>query len=325
MLYLHGMGHFHPENVLDNAFFESLDIGTDDRWILERVGIRTRRTVLPLDYLKRTRNAEPAEANKVALYTNAAVGAGAARLALERAGLQASQIGMVISGSCTPQHSTPAEASTVAEALGIEGVCFDVNSACSSFGLQLHLLASMAPTLPEYALLVLPETNTRVIDYRERTGSILWGDGAAAAIVSARHPSRWRIAHSLIGTDAANWRKVQVPPNGHFHQEGKIVHAFAIKRTVAVVQQLKAHARAPENVYFVGHQANLRMLQGAAEKAGIQPERHLFNIHDFGNCGAAGAPSVLSQRWGKFEKGDEVAVAVVGAGLTWAGVLLQHD
>src|SRR5688572_9959055 len=110
MLYLHGLGHFHPENVIDNAFLESLDIGTNDEWILERVGIAERRTVLPLDYIRQTRNADPRAAHEASLYSNAQTAARAAELALERAGLQASEIGMVIAGGCSAQYLIPAEA-----------------------------------------------------------------------------------------------------------------------------------------------------------------------------------------------------------------------
>ena len=86
-LYLHGMGHFHPENVITNQFLVDLDIGTSEEWILERVGIIARRTVLPLDYIKNTKNKEPKAAFEASLYSNAKMGAAAARMALDRAGI----------------------------------------------------------------------------------------------------------------------------------------------------------------------------------------------------------------------------------------------
>src|SRR4051812_8814521 len=102
MIYFHGFGHFHPENQLDNAFLESLDIGTTEQWITERVGIKSRRTVLPLDYIRATKNTDLRGAQEAALYTNAETGRRAALMALERAGLQPSDIGMVIAGGCSP-------------------------------------------------------------------------------------------------------------------------------------------------------------------------------------------------------------------------------
>ena len=139
MLYLHGIGHFHPENVITNRFLEDLGIGTDEAWILERVGIRERRTVLSLDYIRQTKNRDPRAAHEASLYRNAETAAAAARMAIERAGLRPDDIGLVISGCCTPFCSTPAEAATVAAELGIDATCFDVNSACTSFGMQIDL------------------------------------------------------------------------------------------------------------------------------------------------------------------------------------------
>ena len=107
-LYLHGLGHFHPENEISNQFLEDLDIGTSDQWIIDRVGIRSRRTVLPLEYISETRNAEPRVAMEVALYSNAELGRRAAELAISRAGIEKSDVGMLIGGSSVMDTTTPA-------------------------------------------------------------------------------------------------------------------------------------------------------------------------------------------------------------------------
>src|SRR3954451_25002660 len=119
MVYLHGFGHFHHDNEIDNALLESLDIGTNDAWITERVGIQSRRTVLPLDYIRATRNADLRAAPGAALYSNAETGRRAAVMAIERAGLAPSDIGMVIAGGCSPDTCIPAEAARIARALGL--------------------------------------------------------------------------------------------------------------------------------------------------------------------------------------------------------------
>ena len=125
MLYLHGLGHFHPENVIDNRFLEELDIGTSDDWILERVGIRERRTSLDLSYIRETRNKDLRAAAEASRYTNAQAGAAAAKQALAQTGIAPADVGLVISGSSAPDHVTPSEAATVAAELGIEAPCFD--------------------------------------------------------------------------------------------------------------------------------------------------------------------------------------------------------
>ena len=324
-LYLHGLGHAHPEAEISNRFLEELDIGTDETWILERTGIRSRRTVLPLDYIRDTRNRDPRTALDAATGTNATLAVAAARLALARAGLDAAQIGMLLAGSSATTTSAPAEACHVAHGLGVEVPALDVQSACTSFYAQLHLMSLMDPAkLPDWVLLVAPDTLTTTVDYADRSAAVLWGDGAAAALVSARHPARARILGSELASSPAGWDKVVVPRGGHFRQEGRAVQMFGIKRMLQGVTRLRDSFEAPGRaLHFVGHQANLRMLENVQRSAGIDPERHHTNVEWYGNTGAASAASVLSMRWEKWGERDDVAVAGVGAGLTWASYLVR--
>lgn len=323
MLYLHGLGHFHPENVISNAFLEELDIGTNEEWIMERVGIFTRRTVLSLDYIRSTKNSDQRAAWEASEYNNAQIGAFAARMALERAGLSPEDIGMVISGSSASDHLTPAEASTVAGELNIDVPCFDVNSACSSFGMDVHVLSMMKPeTLPPFVLIVNPETLTKSVDYTDRSIAVLFGDGCAAAVVSTREPSRAVFLSSFCDSKPTAWEKVVIPRMGYFRQDGHAVQGFAIRKTTDSI-------RALQSVYpinrFVGHQANLGMLSTACERTGIAEDQHWHNVENFGNTGCSGAPAVLSQHWDDFSPGDHVAVCVVGGGLTWVHTLLKIE
>jgi 3-oxoacyl-[acyl-carrier-protein] synthase III len=326
-LFVHGIGHFHPENCIDNAFLTSLHIGTDDAWILERVGIRTRHTVLPLDYIVRTKNEHPSEAAHWSVYTNAETGALAARLAIERAGISADQIGLVIAGGCSPQYSIPAEACLVAAELGLSVPAYDVSSACSSFAVQLHHLRMMRPeALPDYVLVVNVENTTRTVDYRDRKTAVLWGDGSAAVVVSARVPAPVRVRHSVVHSDPAGWNKVVIPAGGHFTQEGSAVQGFAIRKSVATLNEVTAPLRGSrDDLIFVGHQANLLMLNAVCERGHIDAAHHLFNVDAYGNCGAAGAPGVLSQHWDALPARCEIALVVVGSGLTWGGLLIEVD
>ncbi len=326
-LFVHGLGHFHPDNCIDNAFLTSLQIGTDENWILERVGIRTRRTVLPLDYIVRTKNEHPSESAHWSLHTNAETGAFAARMAIERAGIAASQIGLVIAGGCSPQYTIPAEACLIAAQLGLSVTAYDLNSACSSFAVILHHLRMMRPeALPDYVLAVNVENTTRTVDYRDRRTAVLWGDGSAAAVVSTRVPAPVRVRQSVVHSDPAGWNKVVIPAGGHFVQEGSAVQGFAIRKSVATFNELAAHLRGGrEDVIFVGHQANLLMLNSVCERVNIDPAHHLYNVDAFGNCGAAGAPGVLSQNWDALPPQSEIALVVVGSGLTWGGLLIDVD
>jgi len=327
MLYLHGLGHFHPENVIDNRFLEELDIGTNEDWILERVGIHTRRTVLPLDYIRMTKNQDIRAAFEAALYNNVQTGAAAARLALQRAGLTPADIGLVISGSCAPDHLTPAEAATISAELGIESPCFDINSGCSTFCMQINLLAGMKPeALPPYVLVVNPENITRSINYADRNTAVLFGDGSSAAVVSATVPSPKAFVSCFYNSNPSGWEKVSIPRLGYFQQDGNAVQRFAIRKTTESLLALKeASPVKGDRLKFVGHQANLSMLNTVCERAGILPENHWHNVERYGNTGGSGAPSVLSGHWEDLKPGHHVAISLVGAGLTWTHMLLKVE
>ncbi len=327
MLYLHGLGHFYPENCITNPFLEALDIGTSEEWILERVGIHTRRTSLPLDYIKETKNRDPREAFAAGLYNNAKTGAAAARMALDRAGIKPEDVGLVISGSSAPDNVSPAEASTVAAELGIDVPCFDLNSACTSFGLQIHFLNLMRPeALPPFILVVNPENLTRCIDYTDRKSAVLFGDGSSAAVVSATVPSRASFTACSYESKPSAWDKVGIPRMGYFQQDGNAVQGFAIRKTTESIRTLQECYSVNGNRFiFIGHQANLGMLQTVCERTGITERNHWHAVKDYGNTGSSGAPAVLSQHWEELCAGDRVALALVGAGLSWVHMILKVD
>jgi 3-oxoacyl-[acyl-carrier-protein] synthase III len=322
MLYLHGIGHFHPENEIDNQFLLDLDIGVDADWVLERIGIYSRRTVLPLAYIRDTRNADPRAATEASVYTNSQTGACAARMALERAGIGPEQVGLVVAGGCSPQWLIPAEACSIAAELGITAPAFDINSACSSFITQLTVLDRMGDSLPDFVLVVTPENNTRTIDYGDRRHAVLWGDGSAAAVLSARVPSTCTVRCVELKSEPALWNKITMRPGGVFGQDGSAVRSLAVRRLAGTLARVRA-AGGLEGEYFVGHQANLRTLEWVCRRMNVRAHKHLYNVDSFGNCGAAGAASVISQNWDSFKPGDAVAICVVGSGVTWGGLCLQ--
>ena len=326
MVYVHGIGHFHPENVITNKFLEDLDIGTTVDWIMERVGIETRRTILPLDYIRDTRNADPRETDKVRLYSNAWMAAQAAKMAIARAGIKVEDIGMVISGSSLPEYLTPAEGATVACELGIDVPCYDINSACATYGVQMYNLDSIKPEkLPPYVLVTNIECATLSTDYSDRASAVLFGDASTATVISTTIPSPKTFTDCAMDSKPTMWEKAKVPRWSYFSQDGGAVQGFAIRKTTDGLRSLKALVPevSEKHFFFVGHQANRGVLFTACERTGIAENRHWYNVHIFGNTGSAGAASVLSQHWDELSAGDVVALALVGAGLTWTQMLLR--
>jgi 3-oxoacyl-[acyl-carrier-protein] synthase-3 len=326
MIYVHGIGHFHPENVITNQFLEDLDIGTTVDWIMERVGIETRRTILPLEYIRDTKNADPRATDKVRLYSNARMAASAAKMAIARAGIKVEDIGMVISGSSLPEYLTPAEAATIAGELGIDVPCFDINSACATYGVQMYNLDSMKPEkLPPYVLVTNIECPTASTNYADRASAVLFGDASAATVISTTVPSSKTYTNCQMDSKPTMWEKARVPRWGYFSQDGGAVQGFAIRKTTDGLRSLRALVPDVDekNFFFVGHQANLGVLRTACERTGISEDRHWYNVHLFGNTGSASAESVLSQHWDELTSGRVVALAFVGGGLTWTQMLLR--
>jgi 3-oxoacyl-[acyl-carrier-protein] synthase-3 len=234
---------------------------------------------------------------------------------------------MLVAGSSVMDTATPAEACNVARALELEVPSFDVNSACTSFFANLYVLSLMDPAkLPEFILLVVPEAVTRSVDYDDRASAVLWGDGTVAAVLSTRVPGRAEVLASTLQSSPGGADKVVVPRAGHFRQQGRAVQMFAIRKTAEQLARLREDyddERSGRRFHFVGHQANLRMLEAVRRECGIPDDRHHTNVEWYGNTAGAAAPSVLSMRWPEWSAADDVAVVGVGAGLTWSSYLLR--
>ena len=326
-LNLLGLGHYNPANEITNRFLEDLDIGTNDEWILERTGIRSRRTVLPLDYIRETRNADPRAAIEAADISNAQLGARAARMALDRAGVSVDQVGLMLGGGCAPDTVSPAEACNIGAALGIQAAALDINSACSSFIAGMYMLSLMdEDKLPEFVLLVTPESMTKTVHYDDRSSAVLWVDGALAAVISTRHKGAAELIGQTLVSDPGGNDKVVVPRLGHFRQEGRTVQTFGIRKTSDLyLSQRSELLDESRNFHFVGHQANLRMLESICRRAEIPDELHHSNCEFFGNTAGASSGTVISQSWDKWTADDDICVVGVGSGLSWGSYLMRFN
>ncbi|MCI5065094.1 ketoacyl-ACP synthase III [bacterium] len=325
MLSILGMGAAHPDGEIDNAFIEGLDIGTNEQWILEKIGIRERKTSLPLEYIRETRNEDPRAARGVARCSTTALAVKAAEKALVRAGISASDIGLLICNSCTPEQVAPAEAVRIAAALGIEQKAYDVISACPAFALHMDYLSNFEEErLPDYVLCISAAVLTQNVNYNDRSDSAIWGDGAAAWIVSPRKSGKLRVLDTHFMADPTRCDAVVVDTFGHFHQDGRAVRDFSVRQTVRLIKRLEQNFELDwERDIFIGHQANRTMLAQITNNRKIPETNHWHNVTTIGNQAGAGAPAVLSEHWDEIAPQQKIAVAVVGAGLSWGSVLLE--
>lgn len=330
---LTGMGHYFPKNVIANSFFDELDIGSSAQWIDERVGIKQRHSVLEPADIMRLRRGEVTLHKLIEegrIMTCAAMAKDAWDLAWKRGhdGHSSCNVDTLICGTSVPDWDIPANACSIAAGLGLGNTtAFDVNSACSSFVVNLHVLRGlMQAGASKIGAICNPERYTTRLDYTDRSSCVLFGDAATMAILdTADDVQGLELIDTIVHSSPSGYEHVQIPVGGCFHQNGQAVQKFAITKTISItLELLERHGLAKSDInYFIGHQANLRMLISACQKQGIGPERHLFNVDVQGNQGAAGAPSVLSSHWDRFKSGDIIVVAVVGSGLTWGAALLR--
>ncbi len=330
--YILSLGHFHPKTVLKNSFFDDLDIGSSSDWIEERTGIVARRTVLePESIFALSRgHATLGQLRAEGKVTTIAELSEAAWVLLRERypDLDPNSIEALICGTSIPDFDIPANASTIAARLGLSCLSFDVNSACSSFVTDLHVARNLIRAGAHNTIAIVnPERYSLRCDYTDKNSCVLFGDGCSAALLSSTpRPGALKLLDTFVASDPSGYDLVKVPDAGTFSQNGKAVQKFAITRTIEATETiLTRNGLTPKDVrYFTGHQANLRMISSAAERLGITEDRHLHNVQELGNQGAAGAPSVLSMHWDTFQTGDLIVMAVVGSGLTWGSALFQR-
>ena len=249
----------------------------------------------------------------------------ASQMALKRANLTADNIGMVIGGSSSPVYSVPTLASLVADRLGINRPCYDINSGCAMFNVHLDVINKFHQSAtPDYILMLISDHITRSINFSDRSTAVLFGDCTTAVILSKTIPSQMEVDFTFIDSSPDGWRLVTIPTGGYVSMVGREVQKFAIKKTIASLKLMSNETSyTPSNHYFIGHQANLSMLEFITKNLSIPSNMHLYNVDQYGNCGGASAPSVLSQNWERFKSGDEIGLSVVGTGLTWGATHIQ--
>jgi 3-oxoacyl-[acyl-carrier-protein] synthase-3 len=301
-------------------------VDTTDEWILQRTGIRERHIV------------DPGVATSD-------LGTEAARKAIERAGLTPNDIGLIVVGTVTPDMMFPSTACLVQHKLGAHRAWgFDLSAACSAFTYSLTTASQIvASGGTEHALVVGADVMSSIIDYKDRSTCVLFGDGAGAVVVSATtDESQGAILDFEHEIDGSGGPALCMPAGGshrpsshetvderlhYVKQEGHTVFRFAVRKTEEISRRiLERNGLTPDDLnLFVSHQANRRIIQSATEKLGISPDKVIINIERFGNTTAATIPLALNDAVcsGRLKKGDLVLLASVGAGFTVGAVLVR--
>ena len=298
-----GWGTALPERVITNAeLAETLD--TSDEWIVERTGINERRVG----------------------GTTSELAISAGRAALAQAGLEGSDIDVLLLATTTGDRIVPATAPTVQDALGITGGAVDLNAACSGFVYGLVMANGLLATGARRILLIGAETLSTITDWTDRSNAILFGDGAGALVIEATDDDGDLLGWDL-GSDGSVTHILKCEHDGKIEMDGKEVFRRAVRVMVDSSRASldKASLSIEDIDLIVPHQANLRIIHSACQKLGIEQERASIVIDRYGNTSSASIPLALVDAIdsGRVSKGDTLLLTGFGAGMTWASAVLR--
>lgn len=313
-----GTGSYLPKKILSNAEL-SETVNTSDEWIRERTGIRQRHIVAEDEYT-----------SDLALH--------ASLRALEAAALDVEKLDLIIVATSTPDVVFPSTASILQEKLGIRGCpAFDVQAVCAGFAYALsvadqYIRAGSATNV----LVVGAETFSRILDWTDRTTCVLFGDGAGAVLLTASETPGIHSTHIhadgrfqdllCVPSGVSKQYDVLLKSQAFVQMDGQKVFKWAVKEMSALaVKTLQENGLTADDIdWMVPHQANIRIIEAVANKAGVPMEKVIVTVHNHGNTSAASVPLALDEgiRDGRIKPGQKIILEAFGGGFTWGSALI---
>lgn len=309
-----GWGAYLPSKVLTNDDLSKI-VDTNDEWIVERTGIKSRHIV------------------EDELTSDMAVNA--AKKALEKAGLKPEDVDLVVVGTMTPDYLTPAVATIVTEKLGIKVPAFDLSAACSGFVYSLVIADNMIRLgQAKTALVIGSESLSKITDWTDRNTCVLFGDGAGAVVLRATDNENVGILTTKLYADGSHVEDLKTTggpsatqSTGYLWMNGKEVFKFAISALSQAAEDVANQAGIAVNDidWLIPHQANTRIIDGVGKKLNIDENKVIVTVDHHGNTSAASIPLALTESLesGKVKKGDLIIINSMGAGFTWGGALIR--
>lgn len=318
-----GTGSYLPERILTNDDLSEM-VDTSDEWIQARTGMRERRIA----------REDEATSDMAAV---------AATRALESAGVEAADVDLIIVATCTPDMIFPNTACAVQELIGARNAfCFDLSAACSGFLYGVETARGMITSgIYETVLVIGAEKMSSITDWEDRSTCILFGDGAGAVVLQ-RGSDGHGIMSSAMGSDGALGELLKLPAGGsrmpasastveerlHFTKMGgnKVFKHAVVCMSDAGQKALELAGMSIEDVdWVIPHQANMRIINAIADRAGVPEDKLCVNLDRVGNISGASVPVMLDEavRDGRIKRGDAILFVVFGAGFTWGAMVLQ--
>ncbi|MFT7668344.1 MAG: 3-oxoacyl-[acyl-carrier-protein] synthase-3 [Planctomycetota bacterium] len=318
-----GCGHYVPDRVVPNSYFEDY-VDTSDEWIRQRTGIVERRFA--------AEGQVTSDMCKVA-----------AKMAMERAGITAEELDLIVVGTVSPDQYLPAVAPMLQDYLGAKNcAAFDVTAACTGFITALNVVHAMIRSgAAKTALVFGAETLSKFIDLTDRGSCILFGDGAGCVVLKAQEPGLpGEILKVSLGSDGSGYELIQMTGGGALkpasaetiggnehaiHVRGREVFRFAVTTMARTVSEMMEGHDPSDLGLLVPHQVNARIIDAAAERLDIPADKIMVNIQKYGNTSAASVPIALSEAYeaDRLIRGKLVVMCAFGAGLNWGGALVR--
>ena len=318
-----GVGSYVPERVLTNADLEKI-VDTTDDWITSRTGIHERRTAAKGEH-------------------TSTMGIAAAHIALERAGVDAVNLDLIIVATITPDMPFPATACIVQQELGApRAAAFDLEAACTGFLYALEIGRQFIDNgTYQNVLIIGAEKLSSIIDWKDRNTCVLFGDGAGAAVLQRRADSRGVLA-TRLGSDGSKADILAMPGGGcrqpatvnsvneriHFlKMEGKEVFKNAVNAMTGAAKEVleRSGVSIDDIKCIIPHQANQRIINAVGERLGTRDDQVFVNLQKYGNTSAASVAVALDEAvtTGRIKRGDLILIIAFGAGLTWGATVLE--
>lgn len=296
-----------PGDVIENDWFTTQGLDTNDEWIRSRSGIERRRFVRDLSV------------------TTSDLGAEALRKALAKAGWDALDLEAIICATSTPEYAYPATAVLIQGKVGaLNAFGYDVMAACTGFVVAFNaasLLISSGQC--RRVAVVCAELNSRVLDMTDRNSCVLFGDGAGAVLLEAREDGSGVIG-SALKSDGRLEGILHCPP---VKMDGKAVYRCAVTEMPAISRVLleREGFSTSDIALLVPHQANIRIMQSTAEHLGIPTDKVMVNVQEYGNTSSATIPIALAEavEQGRIRPGDLILTVAVGGGMVWGANLIR--
>lgn len=313
-----GTGSFLPPTIIDNNELAKI-VKTNDEWIREHTGIVERHIATD--------------------ETTSYMATEAARLAIENAGIDPKEIGLILLATLSAERATPSMSCIVQDKIGaVNATCFDINAACSGFVYALQTAdAYIKAGLVKTVLVIGSETLSKMVDWKDRSTCILFADGAGAAIVTEKEQG---ILSSVTHSDGSkgmslkckerstrNFLNKKKEDKHYIQMIGPDIFKFAVRKVPACIDLLldRAGLTREDVDYYVLHQANARIVASVSKKMEIPMEKFPMNIEHCGNTSSASIPILLDEmnRKGMLKPGDRIVLCGFGGGLTWGAQLLE--